>query len=103
MTNDIELDTFVINALAEKFMDGSFFFYGIISETLHILLNNGANIDNKLLNDGLMFVVEEGTEKAKSAEEVATFKIQKLMQMLQSHVHEFQFLSSGSLYKCCYE
>ena len=49
MTNDIELDTFVINALAEKFMDGSFFFYGIISETLHILLNNCANTENELL------------------------------------------------------
>ena len=41
MTNDTELDTFVINALAEKFMDGPDFFYGIISETLHILVNSG--------------------------------------------------------------
>ena len=103
MTNDTELDIFVINALAEKFMDGPGFFYGIISETLHNLVNNGENNENTLLSDGMMFLVEEGTEMAKSAEEVATFKIQKLMQMLQSHVHEFQFLSSGSLYKCCYE
>ena len=82
MTNDTELDTFVINALAEKFMDGSFFFYCIISETLHILVNNGANTENELLSDGLMFVVEHGIEKAKSAEEVATMKIQKLMHIL---------------------
>ena len=100
MTNDTELDTFVINALSEKFMDGSFFFYGIISETLHVLLNDGANTDNELLKDGLMFVVEEGTEKAKSAEEVATLKIQKLMQMLLLHANEFQFLTRESLFKC---
>ena len=51
----------------------------------------------------MMFVVEEGTEMAKSAEEVATFKIQKLLQVLQLHVNEFQFLTPESLYKCCYE
>ena len=47
-----------------------------------------------------MFVVEDGTEKAKSPEEVATLKILKLMQMLLLNVNEFQFLTRDSLFKC---
>ena len=47
-----------------------------------------------------MFVVEDGTEKAKSSEEVAALKIQKLMQMLQLHVNELQLLTPEILFKC---
>ena len=51
----------VIDALSEKFMAGSGFFYLIIGETLHFKLNRGEKVENKLLQDGLSFVVEEGT------------------------------------------
>ena len=51
-------------------MSGQFFFYGIISETLHIRLNAGEDSENVLLQNGLAFVVEEGTETASSLDEV---------------------------------
>ena len=46
MTQESEIDAFVINALSEKFMDGQFFFYVVISETLHIKVNLGENFQN---------------------------------------------------------
>ena len=46
------------------------FVWGIISETLHILLNRGETLDSELLKTGLQFLVEEGVESAKSLEEV---------------------------------
>ena len=44
--------------------------YIIISEQLHILLNREEKVDNELLNNGLLFIVEEGVESATSLEEV---------------------------------
>ena len=41
-----------------------------MSETLHIRLNAGSDADNALLQNGLAFVVEEGTETASSLDEV---------------------------------
>ena len=42
----------------------------IISETLHIMVNQGNDVENQLLKNGLAFVVEVGTETALSLEEV---------------------------------
>ena len=70
MASEPQINTFVIDALSEKFMAGSGFFYGVIGETLHISLNRGDNKENYLLQHGLAFVVEEGTSQAKSLEEV---------------------------------
>ena len=66
MTQENDISTFVINSFTEKFMDGWFFFYVIISESLHIMVNNSEIVENELLQQGLMFVVEEGTEMATS-------------------------------------
>ena len=46
MTQESEIDTFVINSLSEKFMDGQFFLYVVISETLHVKVNIGENVEN---------------------------------------------------------
>ena len=70
MAKEFEISTFVIDALSEKFMAGSGFFYCVIGENLHISLNRGDNKENELLQNGLAFVIEEGTEEARSLEEV---------------------------------
>ena len=90
----------MINALSEKFMDGPFFFYGIISESLHVTLNAVASVENELLSDGLAFVVEEGTEAARSSEEVGALKIQKLVKMLQNNETQFELLTKDRLKSC---
>ena len=41
-----------MDALEEKFMDRAGFIYGIISESLHIILNRGEHLDNELLKTG---------------------------------------------------
>ena len=41
-------------------MAGSGYAYVIISENLHITLNQNESVDNTLLNTGLSFVVEQG-------------------------------------------
>ena len=51
-------------------MTGSGYLYTMLSESLHILLNREEPVSNELLRNGLSFVVEEGTETAKSIEEV---------------------------------
>ena len=73
----------------------------IISEALHIVVNQGNDIENKLLNNGLSFVVEAGTETALTLEEIQ-LKILKLLKMLQQNVKSFQFLAKDTLYQCCY-
>ena len=42
----------------------------ILSESLHILLNREEQVDNELLENGLLFIVEEGIENARSVEEI---------------------------------
>ena len=42
----------------------------IISEALHIMVNQDDDVENQLLKNGLSFVVEVGTETALSLEEV---------------------------------
>ena len=65
----------MINALEEKFMAGSGFSYGILSETLHVLLNQAEPVNNELLRNGLAFVVEQGVESATSIPDVMALKI----------------------------
>ena len=84
-------------------MASSYFFYIIISETLHIDLNQGINNEFELLNNGLAFVVEAGIEDAASVEEISALKIQKLLNTIKNIIRHFQFLSKESLFKCCYE
>ena len=50
-------------------MAGSGYAHIILSESLHILLNNEEKVDNELLHNGLLFIVEEGVENSKSLEE----------------------------------
>ena len=83
-------------------MASSYFFYIIISETLHIDLNQGINNEFELLNNGLAFVVEAGIEDAASVEEISALKIQKLLNTIKNNISHFQFLSKESLFKCCY-
>ena len=56
-------------------MAGSGFSYGILSETLHVLLNQAEPVNNELLRNGLAFVVEQGVESATSIPDVMALKI----------------------------
>ena len=60
MTLDDDIDLTIIDALSDKYMAGSGYAYVIISENLHITLNQNESVDNTLLNTGLSFVVEQG-------------------------------------------
>ena len=59
-----------MDALEEKFMAGSGYAYFLISEHMHIYLNRNEPVSNRLLHNGLNFIVEEGVEKARTFEEV---------------------------------
>ena len=70
----------------------------VISESLHILSNRGEGNENKLLHNGLSFVVEEETEEATSLEEVQALKIRKLLKMIHSNAKPFEFMTKETLY-----
>ena len=83
-------------------MDRTGFNVGIISESLHILLNSGQTVDNELLRTGLTFLVEEGVEAAASMEEVQTLKIKKLMELLELAKNDYGILTEQNLLDSCF-
>ena len=60
----------LVRVLSEKFIDGSGYYYALLGESAHLLINSNKTNDNILLNHGLQFYVENGTESAKSFYEV---------------------------------
>ena len=84
-------------------MAGSSYSYLIIGERIHIQLNRDEEVDSELLQNGLMFVVEEGVEKASTFEEVQALKIKKLIKMLQIADNSYTVLNKESLFECCYK
>ena len=73
---------YLVRALSEKFIDGSGYSHNIIGESAHILINSNKTNENSLLNHGLMFYVEHGTESANNDYEISALKIQKLLQLI---------------------
>ena len=64
-------------------MDVAGYAYIGLSEGLHLLINNEQHQDNELLRNGLLLVVQEGIETAKTIEEVEALKIRKLIVQLK--------------------